>query len=149
MFGCSDTAALSSRRIRRPGGAAARVGDAAARVAALEPEREVAVAVGVEAHADRLEVAEARGRLLGEDARRRGAHDAAAGGDRVLQVLLGRVVLGQRGREPALRPVGRGLGQRAGGDEDHLRALASGAERGVEAGGAGAHDDEVGPVHGR
>ena len=129
------------------GGAAAGVGDAAARVAALEAEREVAVAVGVEAHAEALEVAEARGRLLGEDARRRRADDAAAGRERVLEVQRGRVVVGERGGEPALRPVGRRLGQRAGGDQRDPGALARRAERGVEAGGAGAHDDEVGPVH--
>ena len=46
-----------------PGRAAAGVDDAPDPVAALEPEREVAVAVGVEAHAERLEVGEARGRL--------------------------------------------------------------------------------------
>ena len=129
------------------GGAAARVGDAAARVAALEPEREVAVAVGVEAHAERLEVAEARGRLRGEDARGRLAHEAAAGRERVLEVQRGRVVGGERGGEPALGPVGRRLGQRAGGDQRDPGAFARRAERGVEAGGAGAHDDEVGPVH--
>ena len=94
--------------------AAARVGDPAPGVSALEPEREVAVSVGVEADADALEVAEARGRLLAEDAGRGGADEAAAGGDRVLQVQLRRVVGRERGGEPALGPVGRGLGQRAG-----------------------------------
>ena len=54
-----------------PGRAAARVHDAAGAVAALEPERDVAVAVGVEAHAERLEVAEAGGRLVREHRRRR------------------------------------------------------------------------------
>ena len=49
------------------GRAAARVHDAADAVAALQPEREAAVAVGVEAHAERLEVGEARGRLLAQD----------------------------------------------------------------------------------
>ena len=48
------------------GRAAAGVHDAADPVAALQPEREVAVAVGVEAHAERLEVGEARGRLVAE-----------------------------------------------------------------------------------
>ena len=132
-----------------PRRAPARVRDAAARVPALEPEREVAVAVGVEAHAERLEVAEALGRLGAQDARGAAAHDAAARLQRVLLVLLGRVVAGQRRGEPALRPVGRRLGERARGDERDAGALARGGQGGVEAGGAGAHDDEVGPLHGK
>ena len=132
-----------------PGRAPARVRDAAARVAALEPEREVAVAVGVEAHAERLEVAEALGRLGAEDARGAAPHDPAARVDRVLLVLLGRVVGRERRGQPALRPVGRRLGERAGGDERDARALAGGGQGRVEAGGAGAHDDEVGPLHGK
>ena len=64
------------------------------------------------------------------------------------EVQLRRVVGGERGREPALGPVRRGLGQRAGGDQGDVGALARGGQRGVEPGGAGAHDDEVGPVHG-
>ena len=131
------------------GRAPARVGDAAARVPALEAQREVAVAVGVEADAEALEVAEAPGRLLGEDARGGGADDAAARVDRVGEVELRRVVLGQRRGEPALRPVGGGLGERAGGDQGDVGALARGAERCVETGRPGAHDDEVGPLHGK
>ena len=57
------------------------------------------------------------------------AHEPAAGGDRVAQVQLGRVVVGERGGEPALRPVGRGLGERPGGDQRDARALARGDER--------------------
>ena len=53
------------------GRAAAGVHDAAGAVAALEAEREVAVAVGVEAHAERLEVVEAGGRLVASGPRRR------------------------------------------------------------------------------
>ena len=50
----------------------------------------------------------------------------------------------ERGGGAALRPVGRGLGQRPGGDERDARALAGGGQRGEEPGRAGAHDDEVG-----
>ena len=106
------------------------------------------MAVGVEGDAEPLEVAEARGRLLDQDARRGGADDPAAGGDGVLEMLLRRVVGGERGREPALGPVRRGLGQRARGDQRDPGALARGGQRGEEPGRAGAHDDEVGPVHG-
>ena len=70
-----------------PGGAAAGVHDAADAVAALQPEREAAVAVGVEADAERLEVGEARGRLLAQHLGGRAAHEPAAGGERVLEVL--------------------------------------------------------------
>ena len=62
--------AESSRVIAAAGRAAAGMDDAADRVAALEPERERAVAVGVEADAERLEVVHARGRLAAEHARR-------------------------------------------------------------------------------
>ena len=61
-----------------PGRAAAGVHDAADPVAALEPEREVAVAVGVEAHAERLEVGEARRRLRAQDLGGRAPHEPAA-----------------------------------------------------------------------
>ena len=126
MRGCSATTARELAQDPAPGRAAARVRDAAARVAALEPEREVAVAVGVEAHAERLEVAEALGRLRAQDARGAAADEAAAGVERVLLVLLGRVVARQRRGEPALGPVGRRLGERARGDERDAGALARG-----------------------
>ena len=98
------------------GGAAARVDDAADRVAALEAEREVAVAVGVEAHAEPLEVGEAGGRLVAEHLGRGAAHEIAAGDQRVVEVLGRRVLDREGGREPALGPVGGGLRQRTGGD---------------------------------
>ena len=97
------------------GGAAAGVDDAAARVAALEPEREVAVAVGVEAHAEPLEVAR---RLAGasshEDSRGRPPQRPRPARSVSAQVQLGRVVGGERRGDPALRPVAGGLGQRRG-----------------------------------
>ena len=133
------------------GRAAAGVHDAAGAVAALEAERDVAVAVGVEAHAELLEVAEAGGRLVGQHLGGGAADEAAAGRERVLEVPLRRVVDGERRREAALRPVGRGLGERPGGDERHPRALAGRAQAGEQPGRAGAHDHEVRAlgVHGR
>ncbi len=104
--------------------AAAGVHDPPHAVPALEAEREVAVAVGVEAHAERLEVAHARRRLLDQDLGRRAAHEVAAGEQRVLEVARRRVLDGQRRGGAALRPVGGGLGQRPGGDERDARALA-------------------------
>ena len=108
------------------GRAAAGVDDAAARVAALEAEREVAVAVGVEAHAEALEVARpCRGASRHEDrAAALARTSAAAGALGVVEVLLGRVVDRERGGDPALRPVARGLRERRGGDERDARARA-------------------------
>src|SRR5215212_4054804 len=62
-----------------------------------------------------------------------------------------RVVGGERGGQPALGPVGRRLGQRAGGDERHTRSLARGRERREQARGTGADDDEIAGrrAHGR
>src|SRR6185503_1701988 len=113
-------------------------------VAALEPEREVAVAVGVEANADPLEVAEALRRLLAEHLGGRAAHDPSARGQRVLEVALRRVVGGERGGEAALRPVGGGLAERAARDQRDARALAGGAQGCVEPRGPGSHDGEIG-----
>jgi hypothetical protein len=90
-------------------------------VAALEAEREVAVAVGVEPDAEGLEVGHRPGRLADQDVRGRAAHDAPARGLRVATVQVRRVLDRQRGGEPALRPVGGGLRERGGRDE-HDRA---------------------------
>ena len=106
------------------GRAAAGVHDAPLRVAAFEAEREVAAPVGVEAHAEALEVGDAARRLVDEDLRRRPAHGVATGGLGVAQVLLGVVVDGERRGDPALRPVARGLRERRRGDERDARAAA-------------------------
>ena len=106
------------------GRAAAGVDDAPARVAALEAEREVAVAVGVEVHAEALEVADGARRLAAQDGRGARAHEVAPGALGVLAVQVGRVVGRQRRRQAALRPVARGARQRRGGDERDARAAA-------------------------
>ena len=94
-----------------PGRAAAGVDDAADRVPALQAEREVPEAVGVEAHAERLQVAHAVGRLADEDLSRRPPYQRAARALGVPQMQLEAVVRGERRREAALRPVARGLGE--------------------------------------
>ena len=91
-----------------PGRAAAGVDDAAVRVAALEAEREVAVAVGVEAHAEALEVGDDPRRLAAQDGGRARADEAAPGALGVLAVLVGRVVRRERRGDAALGPVARG-----------------------------------------
>ena len=70
MRACSATTRRQRAQDPAAGRAAAGVRDAAGAVAALEPERELAVAVGVEAHAERLEVAEALRRLARRAPRR-------------------------------------------------------------------------------
>jgi len=73
------------------------------------------VAIGVEAHAEGLEVAEARRGLGREHLGGAAADEPAAGDDGVLEMALRRVVDRQRGREASLRPVGGGLGKRPRG----------------------------------
>ena len=145
--GCARSwprAPTASRVIRRPVAAPPAWTTRRSRVPALEPEREVAVAVGVELDAELLQVAHARGRLLAQHAHRARASRVAPGGERVRGVLLGRVVVRERGGDPALRPVARGLGERGAAHERDARALRGRHEGGVEAGGAGADDRDVG-----
>ena len=82
------------------------------------------MAVGVEAarRASRSSCTRA-GRLLAQHAHRARAGGAAAGGERVRGVELGRVVVGQRGGDPALGPVAGGLRERRAGDERDAGAL--------------------------
>ena len=71
------------------GGAAAGVHDAAAAVAALEAEREVAVAVGVEVHAEALVVGDRARRLAAQQRRGARPHEAAARALGVAAVQVG------------------------------------------------------------
>ena len=125
------------------GGAAAGVDDPPARVAALEPEREVAGAVGVKAHAQALELADQARRLVDEDLAGGGAHQPAAGALGVLEVQLRRVVDRERRREAALRPVARRLSERRGADDGDAGAALGRGERRIETGRAGPDDDDV------
>ena len=102
-----------------PGGSAAGVDDPARRVTALEAQGQPAGAVGVEGHAELGEILHRRRGLVAEHSGGRLAHRAAPGGERVGQVALGAVVVGQRRGEPALGPVAGGAGQGAGRDEGH------------------------------
>ena len=127
-----------------PGRAASRVDDAPDRMSALQPQREPAEAIGVETHAQRLQVLDARGRLAHEDLRRRAPDQPAPRALGVGEVELGRVIGGERRGETALRPVARGLRQRCGRDQDYASAVAGGAQRRVQPGRARAHNREIG-----
>ncbi len=95
------------------GGAAAGVHDAPARVAALEAERERAVAVGVEAARRARSRSRTRAGDSSHSTRTALARAAARPAASVsCDVQLGRVVVGERGGDPALRPVARRLGER-------------------------------------
>src|SRR5439155_8812194 len=75
---------------------------------------------------------------------RRLAYGSTSGGDGIGEMTFGTVVGGQRRRQPALRPVAGGLGQRGGGDQGDARSPAGRAQRGVEPGRAGADDRHLG-----
>ena len=88
--------------------------DTACRMAALEAEGELPVAVGVELDPERGEIVDGGWSLVAEHPGGRDADGTSAGRDRVGEVSLRAVVTGQRGGKPALGPVARGLGQRGG-----------------------------------
>ena len=133
--GCASDALgeLARDAVARRG--AARMHDAPAAVAALEPE------AVVELDAELDEVADARGRLVGQH--RDGARpaEAAARAERVLGVQRRSVVLPDRRRDPALREEARRREQRPLREHEHV-ALGGGAERREEPGDAAADDDE-------
>ena len=96
----------------------------------------------VEGHAISQEVVDAGGGVRGHQPGDLLVDGAGAGGDRVGDVLLGRVARGHGGGDPALRPRRRGpLADRRGGEHGHRpRREAQGAE---QAGEPAAEDDEV------
>ena len=122
---------------------ATRAQHAAASVCALAAERD-APAVGVEAHAVTHEVGDAAGRVGAEHARGLLVDEARAGGDRVAQVLLGRVVLVDGGGDAALRVARVRLVDRAFGDDDGRRAPLARLQRDEQPGDTRADDQHVG-----
>ena len=99
--------------------------------------------LGVEAHPARSQLLDGRRRLAGQHLDRARPAQAAPGGERVGGVALGRVVGGERRREPALRPEARALGERLARDEHRRGARRGGLERDVQPGGAAADHDHV------
>ena len=107
-------------------------------------ERQTAVGVGVEHDAERVEVLDRGGRLLDQHPGCRRSHGTATGRKRVLEVQLGAVL--RRRAPPRGRPAPSSSRSRASSVAETSvtsRALAGGAERGVEARGAGADDDQL------
>ena len=120
---CSATSADSWRVTRRPVALPPAWTMRRTRVAALQPEREAAVAVGVEAHAEPLEVAHARRRLARRGPRRRCAGTVPRPARDVSSRWRSRrVVERERGGEPALRPVAGRLRERRWRETSATRA---------------------------
>lgn len=99
-------------------GVAARVGDAAAVVAALPGEGQAALGGLVEVRAGRDEPAYGVGALGDQDADRILVAQAGAGDQGVVQVLLGGVALAEGRGDAALGPAGGAVVQAGLGDDD-------------------------------
>ena len=143
MRGCSATSAESWRRIRRPvalppAWATRRTPWPPSRPSARLPWRSASKRTP---SASRSRKRSAASSVRTSAAERRTRSRPAA----IVSVEVPRrgVLLRERGGEPALGPVRRRLGQRAGGDQRHARALARGAQARVQARGARADDDQV------
>jgi hypothetical protein len=116
---------------------------AAVGVAALEPERELAIGLEVEDDPARAQLGHGRGRLLGQDLDRRGAAEPAPGGDRVGRVLAGRITRLQRRGKAALRPEAGALRERRARDEADRAALLRRLQGSPQTSGAAADDGDV------
>ena len=115
------------------GRVAARVHDPSQRVAALAGEEQLDAGVGtlgVEARAERGELAHAVGPLVDEHADRVDVAQARARVQRVGEVQLGRVGLGERGRDAALGVARRRVRQLALRQHEHRQAPTRRMERG-------------------
>ena len=97
---------------RAPRLAAAGVHDPPRRMPALQPERQFAAGIAVEAHPARSQLLNGGGCLAGQDLDRARPAQPAPGGERVRRVALGGVVGGQRRSQSALRPEARALRER-------------------------------------
>src|SRR3972149_98430 len=92
-------------------------------------------------------VGDAVGGLGGEDAGGLAVHEPGAGGDRVVEVLLGGVVRPDGRGDAALGPARVAVVNGALGDDEH-GAMLAGEEGGVQPGDPGADDDVVVAFHG-
>ncbi len=136
---------LRARRV------AARVGDAAAVVAALTGQRDGTGLGRVEPGAGVDQPAHRAGALGDQGPHRRLVAEPGPGDQRVVQVLLGGVALAERRGDTALRPAGGAVVEPGLGDDDRGEARRRTAQRGGQTGHAGADHDDVrvdGPARG-
>ena len=131
----------------RAAGVAAGVHDPVAAVPALAGQRRAAVGAGVEPGAERLQRGDRGRRLLDEGAHGVLVAEPGAGDQRVGDVQVGVVVGTEDGGQAALRPGGAAVTERALGDDGDRAAGVGQRHRRHQAGGAGAHDDDVGRAH--
>ena len=149
-FAHADVAALD-RGDERPldlgaGRVAARVHDPRERVTALAGEQQlVAVGTGrgVEVRAERRELAHPIRTFGHQHPDRFDVAQSRARGERVGEVELGGVGLGQRGGDAALRVAGGRQRQLALGQHDRRQALPRGLERGRETGDTAPENENV------
>lgn len=127
----------------RAGRVAARVGDAAAVVAALAGQRDVAAVGGVEVRAGVDEPAYGVGALGDQGAHGLLVAEARAREEGVVEVLLGGVALAERGGDAALGPAGRAVVEAGLGDDDGVQAGGDAAQRRGQPGDAGSDDHDV------
>lgn len=127
----------------RAGRVAARVGDAAAVVAALAGQRDVAAVGGVEVRAGGDQSAYGVGALGDQGAHGLLVAEARARDEGVVEVLLGGVALAERGGDAALGPAGRAVVEAGLGDDDGVQAGGGAAQRRGQPGDAGADDHDV------
>lgn len=129
----------------RAGRVAARVGDPAPVVAALAGERDGAGRVGlVEDGAGVDEPAYRVGPLGDEQAHGVLVAESGAGDEGVVEVLLGRVALAERGGDAALRPPRRPVVEPRLGDDDRTQPGRRAAQGGGQTGDAAADHHDVG-----
>ncbi len=126
------------------GGVAARVGDAAAVVAALPGQLQAALFGLVEVGAGLDEPAYGVGALGDEDADGLLVAQARARHQRVVEVLLGGVALAQGRGYAALGPAGGAVVEAGLGDDDGAQAGGVAAQGRGESGDSGADDHDVG-----
>jgi len=112
-------------------------------VAALEPERELAVGLEVEDDPARAQLGHGRRRLVDQDLDRRGPAEPAPSGDRVGRVLGGRIAGLKRGGKSTLRPETGALRERRARDQAYRAALLRRLQSSPEAGRAAADDGDV------
>ncbi|CAM5713868.1 hypothetical protein SBADM41S_03980 [Streptomyces badius] len=150
-FGRGDQGAGHAARRAPRCAVAARVGDAAAVVAALAGERDVAAVGGVEVGAGGDQPAYGVGALGDQGAHGLLVAEARARDEGVVEVLLGGVALAERRGDAALGPAGRTVVEPGLGDDDGVQAGGGAPQGGGEPGDAGAdhHDVRVdGPAGG-
>ena len=136
MRGCCEHAVDEHAEDLLAGRRAGDVEHAAARVSAFEP------GLGIERHAEVVEVGDPCGRLPHQRPDGALAAKAATGAHRVLRVQLGAVAVTRRRGHAALREIAGGRAQRPLREQQHVRFVTH-AQRGVQAGDATADDGEI------